>query len=314
MNILLYGANGRVGWELQRSLQTLGTVVALDRRRDGAFDGDVTHHDSMAETIRRVRPGVIVNAAAYTAVDRAEIEPDAAHAVNAVAPAALAREAKAIGAWLVHFSTDYVYDGSGDEPYTEASPTEPISVYGRSKLAGDEQIQATAGNHLILRPSWIYCARRPSFATTMLDLAAERPSVKTVDDHVGAPTGADLVADVTAHALRTVLQRPTQAAEYSGVYHLAAAGSTDWHRYAQMVFAWGRAHGLPINLDPNGVVPVASHEFARAAKRPLNSRLCTRKLCDTFELVMPDWQSGVERMLQERYGHAIAQQEKRESP
>ncbi len=201
MKILLFGCNGQVGWELQRSLAVLGELVALD------FDStdlhaDFSRPDELAATVRAVRPDVIVNAAAHTAVDKAEAEPALARTINAEAPAVLAREAAAMNAWLVHYSTDYVFDGSGEQPWKEDDPTGPLSVYGRTKLQGEQAVRAAGCKHLILRTSWVYSARGGNFARTMLRLAAERDQLNVVADQIGAPTGADLLADVTAHALR----------------------------------------------------------------------------------------------------------------
>ena len=207
MKILLLGKNGQVGWELQRSLATLGEVVALDFDSAGPWRADFTQPDLLAAVVRELRPYVIVNAAAHTAVDKAESEPDVARLINATAPGVLAREAAAQGAWLVHYSTDYVFDGSGNAPRAEDAPTGPLSVYGRTKLEGEQLIRGSGCQHLILRTSWVYAARGGNFAKTMLRLAAERDALSVIDDQVGAPTGADLLADVTAHALRREIGR-----------------------------------------------------------------------------------------------------------
>jgi dTDP-4-dehydrorhamnose reductase len=294
MKIVLFGKNGQVGWELQRALAPLGEVLALDRR-SAEHHGDFAQPAALAQTVRSLRPDVIVNAAAYTAVDKAESEPQQAAAINAEAPRVLAHEAAAIGAWLVHYSTDYVFDGSGDAPRTEEAPTAPLSAYGRSKLDGEQQIRASGCRHLILRSSWIHSARGGNFARTMLQLAAERDALKVVDDQHGAPTGADLVADVTAHVLRMALADPSLA----GTYHVAAAGATTWHRYASLVIDWAREQGLPVRVAREAVRAVPSSEFPTAAQRPLNSRLDTTKLRAAFGLTLPPWQQGVLRMLSE---------------
>jgi dTDP-4-dehydrorhamnose reductase len=290
MKLLLFGKDGQVGWELQRSLAVLGDVTALD-----AADVDFARPGALAGIVRDVRPDAIVNAAAHTAVDRAESEPELAHAINAEAPGVLAREAAALGAWLVHYGTDYVFDGTGSEPRDETAPAAPLSVYGRTKLDGEERVRASGCRHLILRTSWVYGARGGNFARTMLRLARERERMTVVADQIGAPTGADLLADVTAHALRAAMQR----ADLGGTYHVAAAGETSWHAYATFVIDWARAHGLPLTVQ--AVDPVTSDAWPTPARRPLNSRLDTRKLCARFGLVMPAWQQGVERMLEESY-------------
>ena len=207
----------------------------------------------------------------------------------------LAEEAKRIGAWLIHFSTDYVFDGSGDKPWLETDATVPLSVYGVTKLAGEQAIIASACKHLIFRTSWVYGARGNNFAKTMLKLAQERDSLKVVNDQMGAPTGADLLADVTAHAIRTALQKPN----VSGLYHLAASGETSWHEYACFVIDFARQAGLDIKVAQTAIQAVPSSEFVTVAKRPLNSRLNTNILQKTFSLHLPDWQSGVTRMLVE---------------
>ncbi len=294
MKILLLGKNGQVGWALQRSLAPLGELVALDSQSQ-THCGDLSNLTGLAQTVRDVAPDVIVNAAAYTAVDKAENEPVLAHTINALALSVLAQEAKRIGAWLIHFSTDYVFDGSGDKPWLETDATGPLSVYGVTKLAGEQAIIASACKHLIFRTSWVYGARGNNFAKTMLKLAQERDSLKVVNDQMGAPTGADLLADVTAHAIRTALQKPN----VSGLYHLAASGETSWHEYACFVIDFARQAGLEIKVAQTAIQAVPSSEFATVAKRPLNSRLNTNKLQKTFSLHLPDWQSGVTRMLVE---------------
>ena len=294
MKILLLGKNGQVGWALQRSLAPLGELVALDSQSQ-THCGDLSNLTGLAQTVRDVAPDVIVNAAAYTAVDKAENEPVLAHTINALALSVLAQEAKRIGAWLIHFSTDYVFDGSGDKPWLETDATGPLSVYGVTKLAGEQAIIASACKHLIFRTSWVYGARGNNFAKTMLKLAQERDSLKVVNDQMGAPTGADLLADVTAHAIRTALQKPN----VSGLYHLAASGETSWHEYACFVIDFARQAGLEIKVAQTAIQAVPSSEFATVAKRPLNSRLNSNKLQKTFSLHLPDWQSGVTRMLVE---------------
>ncbi len=296
MKILLLGKNGQVGWELQRSLACLGELIALgsDSR---AFCGDLSRPDELSATVRALRPDVIVNAAAHTAVDKAEGEPDRATLLNATAPAVLAREAQALGAWLVHYSTDYVFDGSGDSPWRESDPTGPVSVYGTSKLAGEQAIQATAARHLILRTSWVYGARGGNFAKTMVRLAREREALTVIDDQFGAPTAAELLADVTAHAVRQAL-RDERAA---GLYHVAAAGETTWHGYACLVLETVQGLGMALKAGPQHVRAVPTSGFPTPARRPNNSRLDTHKFRETFGLQLPPWQDGVRRMLSESF-------------
>ncbi|MFZ5547901.1 MAG: dTDP-4-dehydrorhamnose reductase [Pseudomonadota bacterium] len=294
MKILLLGKDGQVGWELQRALAPLGELVALDHDST-ELHGDFSRPEALAATVRAVRPQVIVNAAAHTAVDKAESEPDFAHALNATAPGVLAREAAAIGATLVHYSTDYVFDGSGSAARTEAAPTGPLSVYGRTKLEGEQAVQAAGGRHLILRTSWVYAARGGNFAKTMLRLAAEREQLKVIDDQVGAPTGAELLADATAHALRAMGANPS----LGGLYHLAAEGETSWHGYARFVIEWARERGHAIRVAPGQVLPIPTRDYPTPATRPLNSRLDTAKFRHAFGLHLPPWQAGVQRMLRE---------------
>src|SRR5574343_156029 len=260
MKILLLGKGGQVGWELQRSLAVVGEVTALDHD-DG---GDFTQPEALLARVQAIAPQVIVNAAAHTAVDKAESEPELARQINARTPALLAIEARRTGAMLVHYSTDYVFDGSGCQ-------------------------------HLILRTSWVYAARGGNFAKTMLRLAQERDQLKVIADQIGAPTGADLLADVTAHAIRQVQRQP----ELAGLYHLVAAGCTSWWQYACFVIEWARQHGGAIRVEPDAVAAIPTSDYPTPARRPLNSQLCTDKLQTAFGLVMPDWKQGVERMLTE---------------
>lgn len=293
MRILLFGRNGQVGWELQRALAPLGELIALDR--GSALHADLSRPEALRDTIRMVAPQVIVNAAAYTAVDKAESEPALAHTVNATAPGVLAEETARAGAWLVHYSTDYVFDGSGNRPWREDAATRPLSVYGRTKLAGEQAIVSSGCSHLILRTSWVHAARGSNFAKTMLRLARERDALSVVDDQVGAPTGADLLADVTAHALRAALVRP----EVAGTYHVAASGETSWHAYACHVVERAAAAGAALKVRANAIAAVPSTAFATAARRPMNSRLATDRIRRIFGLVMPPWQWGVDRLVDE---------------
>ena len=293
MKILLLGKNGQVGWELQRALAPVGTVVALDRGGADGLHGDLEDLDGIDRTVRSLAPDVIVNAAAYTAVDKAETDVERAQRINAEAPGVLARAAATVGALLVHYSTDYVFDGSGDTPWRENAPTAPLSVYGRRKLAGEEAIRAAGCRHLILRTSWVYAARGGNFARTMLRLAAERERLTVIADQHGAPTGAELIADVSAHALRA------EHADRSlgGTYHLAAGGETSWHGYASFVIEQARKLGA--TLKAGEIAPIGTRDYPTAAARPLNSRLDTSRLRERFGLALPDWRDGVARMLRE---------------
>ena len=295
MKILLLGKNGQVGWELQRALAPLGDLVACDFDTPAPLTADFSQPESLAALVAAVQPDVIVNAAAHTAVDKAESEPDLAQALNATAPAVLAREAAARGAWLVHYSTDYVFDGSGHSPRSEDAPAGPLSVYGRTKLAGEQAIATSGCKHLILRTSWVYAARGGNFAKTMLKLAAERDALNVIADQWGAPTSAELLADVTAHALRQAMARP----ELAGLYHCVAGGETTWHAYAQLVIEHARAAGVPIKVAADAVRPIPTTAYPTPATRPLNSRLDTSRLQTAFGLHLPDWQPGVVRMLTE---------------
>jgi dTDP-4-dehydrorhamnose reductase len=293
MKILLLGKGGQVGWELQRSLAPLGTLVAHD------FDtADFTQPAQVAALVASVAPDVIVNAAAHTAVDKAESEADVARLINATTPGLVAQEAAKLGAMLVHYSTDYVFDGSGHEPRDELASTAPLSVYGLTKLEGEQAIAASGCRHLIFRTSWVYGARGGNFAKTMLKLAAERDALKVINDQFGAPTGADLLADVTAHAIRATQVKP----ELTGLYHLVAGGETTWFDYARHVIEWARTQGSSIKVAPEAISAVPTTEYPTPAKRPLNSRLDTRKLQHAFGLSLPHWQAGVERMLTEHLG------------
>ena len=324
MKILLLGKNGQVGWELQRSLAPLGELIALDRHST-LFCGDLSNLKDLAETVRAIQPDIIVNAAAHTAVDKAESEPELAHTLNALAPEVLAIEATKLGAWLVHYSTDYVFDGSGDTPWIESDVTGPLGVYGASKLEGELLIAQHCPRHLIFRASWVYAARGGNFAKTMLRLGQERDQLTVINDQYGAPTGADLIADVTAHAIRQVtlnnnarsaashttpsasdLQQhsgpahlPAATDTHAGIYHLVASGTTTWFEYAKHVLAQAEKALPAIKIKATQVLPVPTSAFPTPAKRPNNSRLDTRKLQATFNLTLPPWQTGVNRMLAE---------------
>ncbi|MBL8350039.1 MAG: dTDP-4-dehydrorhamnose reductase [Burkholderiaceae bacterium] len=294
MKILLLGPDGQLGWELRRALAPLGEVIALTRADVSPERcGDLTRPEALNTTVMALRPDVVVNAGAYTAVDKAETDAGTARAVNARAPGALALALAELGGWLVHYSTDYVFDGSGDQARDEQAPTGPLSVYGRTKLEGEDLIRASGCQHLILRTSWVHAARGGNFARTMLRLAAERDRLTVVDDQVGAPTGADLLADITAHALR----RAVLDAGLGGTYHAVAAGEVSWCDYARHVLAWARQRGVALKAGPEAVQGIATRDYPTPAVRPLNSRLDTRLLRQRFGLHLPDWRSGVDRML-----------------
>lgn len=294
MKVLLFGKGGQVGWELQRSLAPLGELVALDFDST-EFHADFSRPDALADTVLAVRPDVVVNAAAHTAVDKAESEPDLARALNATSPGVVAEAARQVGALMVHYSTDYVFDGSGERPWHEDDATGPLSVYGRTKLEGEQLVAAAGPRHLIFRTSWVYAARGGNFAKTMLRLAKERDRLTVIDDQFGAPTGAELLADVTAHAIRDTLR----ASEKAGLYHLVAGGVTSWHGYARFVLEQAAAAGAALKAGPDAVDPVPTSAFPTPATRPANSRLDTAKLQQAFGLRLPDWQMGVARMLRE---------------
>ena len=299
MKILLLGPQGQLGWELQRSLALLGEVVALDRRAGG----DLADPDALAATVRAVEPRVIVNAAAYTAVDQAEREPELARRINADAPAVLAREAAACGAALVHYGTDYVFDGRGDAPWREDDAPAPLSVYGQTKLDGERAVeavlrpaqQAGGSGYLILRTSWVYAARGSNFAKTMLRLACERERLTVVADQWGAPTGAELLADATALALACLLRDPA----LSGLYHLTASGAVTWLDYARFVIEQARRIRPALDIKVREVAPIGTRDWPVPAQRPLNSRLDCSKAQAAFDLRLPPWQDGVRRMLEE---------------
>jgi dTDP-4-dehydrorhamnose reductase len=288
VNILMTGKSGQVGWELRRALLPLGRIHAF-----GHDELDLADAAAVRRKLDEVRPDAIVNAAAYTAVDKAESEPDQAHAVNAAAPALLAQEAARRGALLIHYSTDYVYDGAKAAPYVETDPTNPLGAYGRSKLAGEAGIRAADAEHLIFRTSWVYAARGANFLRTILRLAAEREELRIVADQVGAPTWARLIAEATAHALKQAMQERSSGKFESGVFHLTAAGETSWHGFASAIVE-GRA-GLRVKT----VTPIATADYPTPAKRPANSRLDTEKFRTRFGLALPDWRDCLQLCLEE---------------
>ncbi len=301
MKILLFGKSGQVGWELQRSLALLGEVEALDAD-SSALCGDFTRPQDLAATVRTVAPQLIVNAAAHTAVDQAEKEPALARLINATAPGVLAEQASQLGAWLIHYSTDYVFNGQGQRPWLESDLPSPLSVYGQTKLEGEQLIQAACARHLIFRTSWVYAAPGGNFAKTMLRLAQERERLTVIDDQMGASTSAELLADITAHAVRQVAAAgwtDKAAQQLAGLYHAVAAGQTSWHGYATHVIAQARALQPALAWKVNDIEAVPSSAFVTAATRPLNSLLATERLQSTFGLCLPLWLQGVNRLLAE---------------
>jgi len=288
MKILLIGKNGQVGQELQRTLLPQGELVALGRE-----ELDLCDISAVKQVLASQAADVIVNASAYTAVDRAESDEATAVAVNASAVGAMAEYACAHGALLVHFSTDYVFDGAKDAPYREDDATAPQSAYGRSKRAGEEAIVASACKALVFRTSWVFSVRGGNFIKTMLRLAGERDSLNVVADQFGAPTSAELIADVTALALAAY----RRGALAGGIYHLTAAGATSWHGLASYAIARARARGASFKVDPAQICPIATEAYPLPAKRPKNSRLDTSKLSDALDLRLPDWKIHVDRLI-----------------
>lgn len=290
--ILLFGKNGQVGWELQRSLAPLGRIIAL-----GRDECDLASQDQVRAIVRTHKPDIIVNAAAYTAVDKAESDADAARTVNAIFPGILATEAKSLGAWLIHYSTDYVFDGNKQSSYVEDDAPNPLSVYGATKLEGEQLIQQSDCQYLILRTSWVFAARGANFAKTILRLAQDREELKVIADQFGAPTSAELIADITALCLRDVLRPGAEAKR--GLYHLAAAGETTWHGYACFVLEQAVRAGQALKCPAGKVGAIPTSGYPLPAPRPANSRLNTLKLQQAFDLYLPDWRYHTERMLTE---------------
>ncbi|MEO5342090.1 MAG: dTDP-4-dehydrorhamnose reductase [Gammaproteobacteria bacterium SHHR-1] len=297
MNILLLGKNGQLGWELQRALAPLGEVVALDQDR-----ADFAQPETLVPLLDQLQPGLIVNAAAHTAVDKAESEPELSQRINADAVAELARWAAQHRVWLIHYSTDYVFDGSAAGWYSEEDASNPLSVYGRTKLAGEQALAASGCHHLTLRTSWVYASRGKNFARTMLQLAASRESLSVVADQWGAPTSAELLADVTALCLYRLRQEGEGAGHLSGLYHLVAAGETNWCDYARFVLQQAQQRGTQLKVGPEQVKAISTAEYPTPAQRPLNSRLATDKLRQAFGLTLPDWRYHAARQIDELLG------------
>lgn len=294
MKILLFGGKGQVGWELQRSLIPLGELIALNSTSEN-FCGDLTNLAGIKQTVRKIAPDIIVNAAAYTAVDKAEKEPELVQILNAEAPSVLAQEAKQLNARLIHYSTDYVFNGTGDQPYLETDPTDPLNVYGRTKLEGEKNIQSSGCANLIFRTSWVYATYGNNFIKTILRLAQQRDKLAIVNDQIGSPTGAELIADVTAYAIFTLKHNP----EISGLYHLVARGCTSWLGFAEFILKHAEQANIPLKTPSNALQSLKSSDYPLPAKRPLNSRLNTCKLENTFDLILPEWQIGASRTLVE---------------
>lgn len=295
MKILLTGKNGQVGFELRRALAPLGEIVAVDRE-----ECNLTDEKNIREVVRRIRPNVIVNPAAYTAVDKAETERELACAINAKAPGIFGEEAAALGAWVVHYSTDYIFDGTKDGFYQETDTPNPQSVYGASKWEGEQALQASGAHHLIFRTSWVVGAHGNNFAKTILRLAKERTLLNIVSDQFGAPTSAALLADVTAHAIHDIF-RQKNISSLSGVYHLTASGVTNWYEYASYVIECARQAGVPIAVPADAVHPIRTKDYPTPAQRPANSRLDTQKARQTFEIVLPDWKNGINHVLEQLF-------------
>ena len=294
--ILLLGANGQVGHALQTSLNSLGKVVACTRAQ---LDFDQTPEQvgrALGALMQQHQPTVVVNASAYTAVDRAQTEPELAQRMNALAPGLIAQAAQAAGACVVHYSTDYVFKGDQLTPYVETDATAPQSVYGQSKLAGEQAVASGCVRHLIFRTSWVVSAHGGNFLKTMLKLAQERDALSVVSDQVGAPTSAALLASITTQVLQALLAQPGLDPRW-GLYHLTASGHTNWHAYACYVIAQARRAGWPIKVQDEAIKSIATKDYPVAAARPLNSRLDTGKLCQAFGLTLPDWRVGVDEVL-----------------
>ncbi|BDO00320.1 MULTISPECIES: dTDP-4-dehydrorhamnose reductase [Enterobacterales] len=295
MKILLIGKNGQVGWELQRSLSTLGELVAVDFF-DTELCGDLTKPEGIAQTIRSVKPDVVVNAAAHTAVDKAESERELSQLLNADSVEVIAKETAKLGALLIHYSTDYVFNGGGDHYRLEDEQPAPLNVYGETKLAGEIAVATKNPRHFIFRTSWVYATRGANFAKTMLRLAKEKETLAIINDQHGAPTGAELLADCTAIAIRAENANKS----LYGTYHLVASGETTWCGYAQFVFDVAREKGIELAIkDVNGI---PTTDYPTPAKRPLNSRLSNEKFQRVFSVVIPDWRQGVERVVIEVSG------------
>lgn len=293
MKILLLGKNGQVGWELARTLLPLGEVVAMDRQQV-----DFTNVEALREMIQSIHPDMIVNAVAYTAVDKAESERETAFLCNAIAVDAIAQEAKKIGALFIHYSTDYIFDGTKNTPYLEDDAVNPLNVYGESKLAGEKAIMTSGADYLILRTTWVFASRGQNFLKSILRLAAERDTLTIVADQIGAPTWARVIAQTTAHIVQQVQQERAARKFVSGVFHLTSAGNTSWHEFAQKIVEFASPH---CQLKTQVISPIPTSQYPTPAKRPLNSRLCTEKLTQRFGIVMPTWEVSLKLCMEELF-------------
>ena len=291
MKILLLGKNGQVGWELQRSLAPLGEVISLDRNGLNQWCGDLSKPDQIYQTIVDIAPNVVVNASAYTVVDLAETEQDMANLINYVAVGKIAEACAQIKALLVHYSTDYVFDGEGTSIFNETDVLKPLNAYGQTKALGEQAIQNAQCNYLIFRTSWVFAQKGKNFLKTMLTLSQQREELSVIDDQIGAPTSAELIADVSAHAIVQTLRDQTKI----GIYHLVASGETSWFEYANYIFE--QAKNLGVNLAIQQVNPIPTAAYPTPAKRPHNSRLNNQKIQHAFQIYLPDWKVHVQRTL-----------------
>ncbi|MFK5913747.1 MAG: dTDP-4-dehydrorhamnose reductase [Woeseiaceae bacterium] len=292
--ILLLGANGQVGWELQRSLTLLGEVNVC-----GKHEANFENLEELGQLVDDYQPTIIVNAAAYTAVDKAESEPERVAQINAVAVKLLAQKAKQLNAWLVHYSTDYIFDGSNSVPYKESDKPNPQSVYGVTKLQGEKNIQEVACKHLIFRTSWVYAARGANFAKTMIKLAKERDELKVINDQIGAPASAELIADITSLCLFRVKQDSNS--KLSGLYNLVPDGEVSWFGFAKYVITLAEKYGVNLKVTPENIQPIPTTDYPTSAKRPMNSRLDVNKIKDAFGVNIPHWKTHVHRLIEELY-------------
>ncbi len=295
MKILLLGANGQVGWELQRSLAPLGQVKVRDRHTANLEDVN-----GLRKLVRDYSPDVIVNAAALTTVDKAESEPEKTYRINAKAVGLLAKEAKQLDALLIHYSTDYVFDGTKTKAYTETDKTNPQCVYGKTKLEGEQAIKTSGCKHLIFRSSWVYAVRGDNFIKTIMRLTIEQDELQVVNDQIGAPTSAELIADVTALCLYKISQIKNQQ-KLTGTYNLTATGETSWHNFAQYITSEMQKQGEFLKINPDKIEPIKTVAATSTATRPSNSRLCTQKIKNSFNISLPPWQTHVVRMIKEIY-------------
>ncbi|MEQ1450724.1 dTDP-4-dehydrorhamnose reductase [Acinetobacter lwoffii] len=293
MKILLLGKNGQVGWELQRSLAPLGEVISLDRNGLNQWCGDLSKPDQIYQTIVDIAPNVVVNASAYTAVDLAETEQDMANLINYVAVGKIAEACAQIKALLVHYSTDYVFDGEGTSIFNETDVLKPLNAYGQTKALGEQAIQNAQCNYLIFRTSWVFAQKGKNFLKTILTLSQQREELSIIEDQIGAPTSAELIADVSAHAIVQTLRDQTKI----GIYHLVASGETSWFEYANYIFE--QAKSLGVNLAIQQVNPIQTAAYPTPAKRPHNSRLNNQKIQQVFQIYLPDWKVQVQRTVTE---------------